>query len=98
MTDRRTEIAEVLRGRVLRGLHAGALRPGDRLPSARDLTVEFDVDHRVILDAYRLLVAENLVELRPRGGIYVAPRSDGGAGIPPMPEAWFATLLADSLS
>jgi DNA-binding transcriptional regulator YhcF (GntR family) len=98
MTDRRAEIAEVLRGRVLRGLHAGALRPGDRLPSARDLTVEFDVDHRVILDAYRLLVAEKLVELRPRGGIYVAPRSDGGAGIPPMPEAWFATLLADSLS
>ena len=98
MADKRSEIAEVLRGRVLRGLHAGALRPGDRLPSARDLTSEFGVDHRVVLDAYRLLVAENLVELRPRGGIYVAPRTDGGAGIPPLPEAWFASLLTDSLS
>ena len=98
MADRRIEIAEVLRGRVLRGVHAGALRPGDRLPSARDLTVEFDVDHRVILDAYRLLVAEQLVELRPRGGIYVATRTGGGDGVPPLPEAWFASLLADSLS
>ena len=98
MADRRIEIAEVLRGRVLRGVHAGALRPGDRLPSARDLTVEFDVDHRVILDAYRLLVAEQLVELRPRGGIYVATRTGGGDGVPPLPEAWFASLLADSLA
>jgi DNA-binding transcriptional regulator YhcF (GntR family) len=98
VAERRAEIAEVLRGRVLRGLHAGALRPGDRLPSARDLTVEFDVDHRLILDAYRLLVAEGLVELRPRGGIYVAPRTEGGSGVPPLPEAWFVSLLTDALS
>ena len=98
MTDKRDEITQVLRRRILRGLHAGALRPGDRLPSARDLTAEFDVDHRLILDAYRLLVAEDLVELRPRGGIYVAARVSGGSGIPPLPESWFASMLTDALS
>ena len=96
--DRREEIAEILRGRVLRGLQAGALRPGDRLPSARDLIGEFNVDPRVILDAYRTLVGEGLVELRPRGGIYVAAKSPGAYGVPPLPEAWFAEILATGLA
>ncbi len=65
-------IADTLRGRILRGLQAGTLRNGDRLPSARDLAGEFEVDHRAILAAYRELAAEGLVELRQRGGIYVA--------------------------
>lgn len=98
MADRRDEITEVMRGRILRGLHAGALRSGDRLPSARDLAAEFEVDHRLVLDAYRALVAEKLVELRPRGGIYVAARDAGDSGIPPLPEAWFASLFTEALS
>jgi DNA-binding transcriptional regulator YhcF (GntR family) len=98
LTDKRDEIADVLRGRVLRGFQAGALQPGDRLPSARDLAAEFGVDHRIILDAYRLLVGEDLVELRARGGIYVAARLTGGSGVPPLPESWFAGVLADALA
>lgn len=72
----REGIAEVLRGRILRGLHARSLASGDRLPSARELGAEFDIDHRVVLAAYRELAAEGLVELRQRGGIYVARRDD----------------------
>jgi DNA-binding transcriptional regulator YhcF (GntR family) len=70
-------VADLLRGRILRGLYARALASGDRLPSARELGVEFDIDHRVVLAAYRELAAEGLVELRQRGGIYVAKRDDG---------------------
>ena len=98
MADKRQDIAEVLRGRIVRGLHAGALRPGDRLPSARELATEFGSDPRLILDGYRVLVSEDLVELRPRGGIYVAARLSGGSGVPPLPESWFTQVLTEGLS
>lgn len=71
-----TPIVESLRGRILRGLQVGTLRTGDRLPSARELVAEFHADHRIILTAYRQLAAEGLVQVRERGGIYVAATND----------------------
>ena len=97
MADPRPELADLLRGRILRALHGGALRRGDRLPSARDLGAEFTIDHRVVLDAYRLLAEEGLVELRPRGGIYVA--GTGGPGQVPLPsDAWLAEVFAQGIA
>jgi DNA-binding transcriptional regulator YhcF (GntR family) len=98
MSDRRAEILDVLRRRVLRGLQAGALRAGDRLPSARELETEFDADHRIVLAAYRQLVDEGLVELRPRGGIYVAPARGGPDAVPLPSEAWLADVLAQGVA
>lgn len=93
----RDDLVETLRGRLLRGLHAGAVGPGDRLPSARELEREFDVDHRIILSAYRALAAEGLVELRQRGGIYVAATRRPDA-VPAPPEAWMIDLLAQGVA
>jgi len=78
MTDpeHATPIVESLRGRILRGLQVGTLRTGDRLPSARELVGEFHADHRIILTAYRQLAAEGLVQVRERGGIYIAATND----------------------
>src|SRR3569623_1721678 len=75
--ERRLEIADLLRRRVKLGIHAGSLTPGDRLPSTRELASDFAVDHRVVVAAYHQLVDEGLVEMRPRGGIYVANISPG---------------------
>ena len=97
VTARRDEIVDVLRQRVLRGRHAGALHPGDRLPSARELERDFEIDHRVILTAYRQLADEGLVELRQRGGIYVA--GDRAAGAMPMPpEGWLIDVLLQGIA
>jgi DNA-binding transcriptional regulator YhcF (GntR family) len=90
-------IVETLRTRLLRALQTGAATRGDRLPSARDLVREFEVDHRLILAAYRVLADEGLVELRQRGGIYVAARGGGGA-LPPLPEGWVAGMLTQALA
>jgi len=98
MADSRVDLVETLRGRVLRGLQAATLHVGDRLPSARDLAQEFGVDHRLVLAAYKTLVSEGLVELRPRGGIYVAAQPAGADGVPPLPESWFAEVLAQGLT
>lgn len=86
----------MLRSRVLRGLEAGTLAAGDRLPSGRDLAAEFEVDHRIVLAAYRTLADELLIDMRPRGGVYVADRY-GNRGIPPVPASWLTNVLVDGL-
>jgi DNA-binding transcriptional regulator YhcF (GntR family) len=73
MVQRRTEIAAVLRQRLLSGLHLGMLRPGGKLPTVRELARELGADPRVVLAAYQQLEKEGIVELRQRSGIYVAP-------------------------
>ena len=92
----RDEITQTLRIRVLRGLRGGTLRPGDRLPSARQYAAEFLVDFRVVLAAYRALAGEGLVELRPRGGIYVAAARGLGAGLA-LPAEWIIDVFAGGL-
>lgn len=91
----REAIAELLRGRILRGLHSRALASGDRLPSARELGAEFETDHRIVLTAYRELASEGLVELRQRGGIYVAARDD--ALVPTPGVDWMIETLLQGL-
>jgi DNA-binding transcriptional regulator YhcF (GntR family) len=91
-------IVETLRGRVLRGLQAGTLGPGDRLPSARELVSEFEVDHRLILAAYRELADEGLIEIRERGGVYVSPGSATLVGLPALPVRWFVETLTDAFT
>lgn len=88
---------DLIRTRILRGIEAGALAAGDRLPSARDWAAELDVDHRAVLAAMRELAAEGLVESRERGGIYVASLQ-GTGGIPPLPESWIVDILAQGLA
>ena len=90
-------LVDVIRARVLRAIEAGSLRPGDRLPGARDWAAELDLDHRAVLAAMRELAAEGLVETRERGGVYVAALQ-GTGGIPPLPEAWIVEILAQGLA
>ncbi len=97
MLDRLEEIVEVLRSRILRGLESATLVPGDRLPSGRDLAAEFDVDHRIVLAAYRVLSDERLIDMRARGGVYVAKRH-GSAGLPPIPASSFIEMLVEGLA
>jgi DNA-binding transcriptional regulator YhcF (GntR family) len=96
--ERRVNVTEVLRQRVLRALQAGTLHAGDRLPSTRELSAEFDEDHRVILASYRDLAGEGLVEMRPRGGVYAA-RTIGPNGALPLPaESWLVDMFAESVA
>lgn len=96
--SRSTAIVEALRGRTLRGLQAGTLDPGDRLPSARELVAEFAVDHRLIVAAYRQLSDEGLVTIRGRGGVYVAATPATIAGLPSLPVNWFVDMYTEAFA
>jgi hypothetical protein len=80
---RRAFIASTLRQRIEHSLRTRALSPGDRLPSTREVGIEFDVDARVALVAYQSLAEEGLVVLKPRSGVFVAPATSLDEERPP---------------
>ena len=51
---------------------SGALVPGDRLPSVRQLAKELAVNQNTILRVYERLTSEGLLERRQGDGTYVA--------------------------
>ena len=61
-------VAELLRASILER----QLRPGDRLPTERELGDQFGVSRTVVREAVRTLVAKGLVEVRSGSGVYVA--------------------------
>jgi len=68
-------VAELIKQRVVSGLHLGLLTHGARLPSVRDLSTEVRANPRVVMAAYRQLEAEGLVEVQERSGIFVTPKA-----------------------
>jgi GntR family transcriptional regulator len=61
-------------------INAGRLRPGDRLPSERQLCERFDVSRATVRRALQDLIAEGLVEAQQGRGSFVA---GGPLGEPP---------------
>lgn len=91
---RRPVLIELMRRRISRALATGAIAPGDRLPSTREMAAELSADPRVVSAAYKTLGDEGFVEVRTRSGVYVradAPHARA-ALVPP------AALLVDVLT
>ena len=66
--SRSDEIAEVLRTEILRGQY----RPGERLPSERDLAARFGTNRGAIREAIKKLEQLGIVDVTP-GGVRVLP-------------------------
>jgi GntR family transcriptional repressor for pyruvate dehydrogenase complex len=65
-------VALMLESRILEG----SLRPGDRLPSERDLSVELGVSRPSLRAAIQQLAARGMLATRHGGGTYVTDRLD----------------------
>lgn len=57
---------------VLRSILSRGLQPGDRLPSERELAVQFAVSRTVVREAIRSLIGKGIIESRPGSGLAVA--------------------------
>jgi DNA-binding FadR family transcriptional regulator len=70
------EIAGVLRGEILRVQY----RPGERLPSERDLSTRFSVSRGVVREALSQLEQQGIIETQP-GGVRVKHLEDASLAI-----------------
>ena len=66
--SRTEEITQVLRDEILRGQY----RPGERLPSERDLAVRFETSRGTVREAFKKLEQLGIVSIQP-GGARVVP-------------------------
>jgi DNA-binding transcriptional MocR family regulator len=58
-------------GKVRTLIADGVFRPGDRIPSVRQLSKQLRVSVTTVVDAYRLLEDVGVVHARPQSGFYV---------------------------
>ena len=80
-------------------LRNGSIRPGERLPSERDLAVRFEVSRPTIREAMIALEIAGLVEIRTGSGIYALEQNElSGAQLDDAPgpfEVLEARLLVE---
>ncbi|WP_386068215.1 PLP-dependent aminotransferase family protein [Tahibacter sp. UC22_41] len=86
-----------LRQKLVDAIHRDVLRPGQRLPSSRQLAERIGVSRNTVSLAYDALLAEGYLASRSRSGVYVAADAAGtriGAGRPRQePESPLAARL-----
>lgn len=78
---------EELANDLARLVSRGTLRPGDRLPSVRQLSDQRGVSVSTVLQAYLLLENRGVVETRPQSGHYVRARRLSLVAEPRTPRA-----------
>ncbi|MFL6623354.1 MAG: PLP-dependent aminotransferase family protein [Sulfurifustaceae bacterium] len=61
--------------RITEQINKGIYRPGERIPSVRRLSEQLKVSIATVLEAYRVLEDDGLLEARPQSGYYVRART-----------------------
>jgi DNA-binding transcriptional MocR family regulator len=79
---RPVKLYEELASHVSGLIQDGTLRPGERVPSVREIVRERRVSPATAMRAYQLLEAQGLIETRPRSGYYVSEPQDRRAAEP----------------
>ena len=75
-----------LRGLVEYGITCGEFRPGDRLPSVRELAEEVGVAPMTVAQVYRGLKEAGLIEGRAGSGTFVSRRTEAGRSGQRLPD------------
>lgn len=75
-------LADVVAREIEQRVLDGRLKPGDRLPSERELSVQLGVSRASLREAIQKLVTRGMLESRQGGGTFVTDRLDSSFGNP----------------
>ena len=73
------------------------IRPGQRLPSERDLSIQLSVSRASLREALIALELGGVVEVRGGSGVYVSDQQEGASGLPEAGPGPFEVLSARRL-
>lgn len=82
-------------GQIKRAVLSGELRPGDALPSIRQLANDLDVNNKTVAKAYRLLERDSVLQTKGYRGTFVHP--DAKANSTVDLKAWVAGKLGATI-
>ena len=74
-----------LRDQLRALVHAGDLRPGDRIPASRELALQLGVHRTTVANAYAELEAEGLIQGHVGRGTFIRGKGTGLKITPPAP-------------
>jgi DNA-binding transcriptional MocR family regulator len=74
-----------LRDQLRALVHAGDLRPGDRIPASRELATMLGVHRTTVANAYAELESEGLIQGHVGRGTFIRPNGNGLKITPPAP-------------
>jgi GntR family transcriptional regulator len=66
---------EQLIGQIKAAVTAGTLKPGDPLPSIRQLANDLELNNKTVAKAYKLLERDSVIETKGYRGTYVHPKA-----------------------
>ena len=72
--EEKLPLYEKVAGKINFLIEKGTLRPGDKVPSIRNLSKQMQVSINTVKEAYSLLEDRRLLEARPQSGYYVRVR------------------------
>jgi len=70
---------EQLIEQVKAAVTSGVLKPGDALPSIRQLANDLDLNSKTVAKAYQLLTRDSIIETKGYRGTYVHPKAKSNA-------------------
>lgn len=73
----KSSLADDLAQRIVQLIRPGAYKPGDRLPSIREMARSFGVGHPTLREALKKLEIIGVVEIKHGSGVYVGRSQNG---------------------
>ena len=83
VASRETHLYEQVADKMTRLIEKGTLKPGEKLPSVRKLSLQMGVSISTVLQSYLRMEDRGTIEARPKSGYYVRERP---RELPPEPK------------